>query len=60
MYQKKKHRRLDNSRRPIVWLKRKILVIITAFMLGMSNSLNDEDKSVFDNQYKIEQQYKKD
>ena len=60
MYQKKKHRRLDNSRRPIVWLKRKILVIITAFMLGMSNSLNDEDKSVFDNQYKIEQQDKKD
>ena len=28
-------------------------------MLGMSNSINNEDKSVFDNHYKIEQQDKK-
>ncbi len=60
MYKKKNKTGLVKSKRPIYWLKRKVLIIITAFMLGMSNSLNDEDKSVFGNQYRIEQQDKKD
>ena len=43
-------------KRLINWLKRKILIIFTAFMLGISNSMEDEDKSVFGNQHNIEQQ----
>jgi hypothetical protein len=60
MYKNKKNTRLETSRRPLYWLKLKLLSIITALMLGMSNSLNDEDKSIFDNQYHIEQQDKRD
>ncbi len=60
MYKQKKSKRLEKSIRPIYWIKKRILLIITAFMIGMSNSLNDEDKSVFGSQYQIEQQDKKD
>jgi hypothetical protein len=60
MYKKKKNTCLEKSRRPIYWLKRKILLIITAFMLGMSNSINEKDNSPFGNQYRVEQQDKKD
>ena len=59
MYNKKKISRLEKSRRPIYWFKRKILLIITALMLGMSNSINNEDKSVFEKKHRIEQQDKK-
>lgn len=58
MYQKKNNTRL--YKRIMYWLKRKILIIITAFMLGISNSMNDEDKSIFGNQHAIEKQDKKD
>nr|WP_091897390.1 hypothetical protein [Polaribacter sp. KT25b] len=60
MYKKKKNTRLEKTRRPIYWLKRKLLLIITAFMLGISNSINDEDTSIFGNQHNIEQQDKMD
>ena len=60
MYTKKKKTRLEKSKQPLYWLKTKILLIITAFMLGVSNSINEEAKTIFDNQYKIEQQDKKD
>lgn len=60
MYKNKKSTRLETSKRPLYWLKLKLMSIITALMLGMSNSLNDEDKSIFDNQYHIEQQDKRD
>jgi hypothetical protein len=53
MYKKKNNTRLRNSKRLIYWLKKKALTIITAFMLGISNAVNDEDKSNFDNQLKI-------
>ena len=59
MYKQKKTSRLEKSRRPIYWLKRKILLITTALMLGMSNSINNEDKSVFEKKQRIEQQDKK-
>lgn len=59
MYKQKKNTRLEKSSRPIYWLKRKILLIITAFMLGISNSINEEDRSIFGNDVKIEQQDKK-
>jgi len=59
MYKQKKNTHLEKYSRPIYWLKRKILIIITAFMLGISNSINEEDKSIFGNDIKIEQQDKK-
>ncbi len=60
MYKQKKSIRLQKTKQPIYWIKRKILLITTAFMLGVSNSLNNEDTSVFDSQYSIEQRDKKD
>ena len=59
MYIKKQKTRLEKSRRPLYWIKTKLLLIITAFMLGVSNSINEEDKTIFDNQYQIEHQDKK-
>ena len=59
MYKKKNNTRLEKSKRPLYWVKTKILLIITALMLGISNSINEEDKSVFGNQHTIEQQDKK-
>jgi hypothetical protein len=59
MYTQKRNTRLEKCSRPIYWLKRKILLIITAFMIGMSNSINEEDRSIFGNDVKIEQQDKK-
>jgi hypothetical protein len=59
MYKKKNNTRLEKSKRPIYWLKTKILLIITALMLGLSNSINEEEKSIFGKQHTIEQQEKK-
>lgn len=60
MYTKKNKTRLEKSIRPLYWIKTKLLLIIMAFMLGISNSINEEDKTVFDTQYQIEHQDKKD
>jgi hypothetical protein len=57
MYKNKKQ--LVKSKRFLNWLKIKSIVIISALMLGMSNSLKDEDNSIFYCQYKIEQKDKK-
>ncbi|MGJ8745376.1 hypothetical protein [Polaribacter sp.] len=57
MYKNKKC--LEESKQTIYWIKKKLLLIISAFMLGMSNSLNNEDKSVFGSQNIIEQRDKK-
>ena len=58
MYKNKKS--LEKSKQLFNWVKRKLLIIVTAFMLGFSNSINEEDKSVFNSHYKIEQQDKRD
>ncbi|MDD7914607.1 hypothetical protein [Polaribacter ponticola] len=60
MYKQKKTSRLEKSRRPIYWLKRKILLITTALMLGMSNSINNEDKSVFEKNNELNSKIKND
>lgn len=52
--------RLEKSKRPLLWVKRKIILIITAFMVGMSNGLNQEDTMLNGNQHHTEQQDKKD
>ncbi len=42
----------------IHWLKRKIILILVASMIGISNGIYEEDKIINDNQNKIEQKQK--
>ncbi|TDW45974.1 hypothetical protein EV144_107167 [Flavobacterium sp. 270] len=58
MYKQNKTR-LEESKRPLHWIKRKLLLIITAFMLGMANGMNVEDTRIKGNQNYTEQ-HKKD
>ena len=61
MYKQNKKSRLEQSKRPLLhWIKRKLLLIITAFMLGMSNGMNAEDRSINGSYVQTEQQDKKD
>jgi len=60
MYKQKNKKRLEKSKRPVLWLKRKLILIITAFMLGMSNGMDMEDRTITGNQIHTEQQDKKD
>ena len=59
MYKHNNKTRLEQSKRPILWTKRKIMLIITAFMIGMSNGMNVEDHTINGNQNNTEQ-HKKD
>ena len=61
MYKQNKNSRLEQSKRPLLhWIKRKLLLIITAFMLGMANGMNAEDRSINGSFVQTEQQDKKD
>jgi len=60
MYKQNNKPRLEKSKHPILWVKRKIILIITALMLGMSNGMNNENTMLNGNQYNTEQQDKKD
>nr|WP_035631879.1 hypothetical protein [Flavobacterium sp. CF136] len=60
MYKHKNKTRLKKSKRPVLWLKRKLILIMTAFMLGMSNGMDMEDRTMNGNQIHTEQQDKKD
>jgi hypothetical protein len=59
MYKHKNKTRLEKSGRPLLWIKRKLILIITAFMLGMSNGMNVHDEALKGNQNYTEQ-HKKD
>ena len=59
MYKNNKTR-LEKTKRLLLWIKRKIILIITAFMVGMSNGLNEGDTMLNGNQNHTEQQNKKD
>ncbi|TPG38737.1 hypothetical protein [Flavobacterium pectinovorum] len=60
MYKQNNKTRLEQSKRPFLyWIKRKFIVIITAFMLGMSNGMNVHDQAIKGNQNYTEQ-HKKD
>ena len=59
MYKHETKTRLEESKRPIHWAKRKIMLIITAFMIGMSNGMNVGDHTIHGNQNHTEQ-HKKD
>ena len=58
MYKHKNKTRLEQSKRPLHWIKRKFIVIITAFMLGMSNGMDMEDRTLKGNQNYTEQHKK--
>ena len=60
MYKHKNKTRLEQSRRPLHWFKRKIILIMTAFMLGMANGMHAEDRSINGSFVQTEQQDKKD
>ena len=60
MYKQKNKIRLEKSKPLSLWLKRKLMLIITAFMLGMSNGMDMEDRTITGNQIHTEQQDKKD
>lgn len=59
MYKQKNKKRLEQSKRPFHWIKRKIVIVITAFMLGMANGMHTEDTRIKENQNYTEQ-HKKD
>ena len=59
MYKHNNKARFEQSKRPILWVKRKIMLIITAFMIGMSNGMNVGDHTINGNQNHTEQ-HKKD
>ncbi|PWB21630.1 hypothetical protein [Flavobacterium sp. HTF] len=60
MYKQNKQTRLEQSKRPLLhWVKRKIVIVITAFMLGMANGMHTEDTRIKGNQNYTEQ-HKKD
>jgi hypothetical protein len=60
MYKQNKNSRLEQSKRPLLnWIKRKFIIIITAFMLGMANGMHTEDTRIKGNQNYTEQ-HKKD
>ena len=44
------------QQRPFQWIKRKIALVIAAFMIGMSNAVFEEDKTIHGNRDSIEQQ----
>lgn len=56
---KQNRKRLERSKRPLQWIKRRLILIITAFMLGMANGMNAEDARIKGNQNYTEQ-HKKD
>ncbi|UQD55141.1 hypothetical protein [Flavobacterium sp. K5-23] len=56
MYKHKNQSRLEQSKRPILWAKRKLMLLLTAFMIGMSNGMNVGDTKVHGKQNQTEQQ----
>lgn len=58
MYKQNHKTRLEKSKQPLHWIKRKMLLILTAFMIGMSNGMNSEDNRIKRNQNYTEQHKK--
>lgn len=60
MYKQKIKTSLVKTRGFLHWIKRKLLLITVAFMLGMSNVIYEEDKMLNGNHNYTEQEQKKD
>jgi hypothetical protein len=59
MYKKDRKKRLEKSRHPLQIIRRKMTLIIMAFMIGMSNIISEEDRTVLGNKTRIEQEDKR-
>lgn len=59
MYKQKKKTHWEKFKYFSYWIKRKLILIITAFMLGMSNAMYDKDEMINGNQNHTEQKDKK-
>jgi len=59
MYKQTHKKGLEQSKPRLHWLKRKLVLIMTAFMLGMANGMHTEDTRLKGNQNYTEQ-HKKD
>lgn len=59
MYKQTRKPNLERSKQIGHWIKRRIILIITAIMLGMSNAIYDDDNMIDQNQNYIEQEQKK-
>lgn len=59
MYKQKNKTHLEKSKHFLHCIKRKIILIITAFMLGLSNAMYEEDKMINGDQNHTEQELKK-
>ena len=59
MCKQKDKNKLEKSRKLGYKIKYRLIAMITAFMIGMSNAMYNEDKSLNNNQYRIEQKDKK-
>ena len=60
MYKQNNKTPLEKFKHFVHWIKRKIILIFTAFMIGMSNAMYDEDKMINGNEIYTEQEHKKD
>jgi len=58
MYKQNHKARLELSKRLLLWIKRKLILIMTAFMLGMANGMNAEELTIKGNQNYTEQHKK--
>lgn len=59
MSKRKEKNNSKKTKRFLSWIKRKSVLIITAFMLGISNGMYEEDETLFGNQTYTEQEQKK-
>lgn len=59
MYKQKNNTYLEKSKHFGHLVKRKIIIIITAVMMGMSNAMYDEEKTINGSQIHTEQEHKK-
>ena len=60
MYKQKNKTHLEKFKQFAHYIKRKIILVFTAFMIGMSNAMYDEDKMINGNENHTEQEDKKD
>lgn len=60
MYKQKNKSHLEKSKYSFHSIKRSLILIITATMLGMSNAMYDDNKMINGNQNHTEQEQKKD
>jgi len=54
----KTHSILKFVKSTIHWIKKKIILILVAFMIGLSNGMYEEDQMINNNQPKTEQEQK--